>query len=301
MFKHILVPLDGSKLAEAAIPFAVEFCRKLDAQITLLHVIEKDAPSEVHGQRHLTNEPESCDYLGDISERYFGFCAKVEKHVHTEEVSEVAASIVDHSGELKPDLIILTAHGAGGLRDIIAGSIAQQVIAEGKVAVLLIKPVEDKFGEVPSFSNLLIPLDGEPAHEQSLKVAGDLAAKLTSRITLVRVVPTITTLSGEQAAVGTLLPGTTTAYLEIAEEDASEYLQGKIDNLRAKGLDCGAEILRGDVAQEIVTAAQRLKSDMIIMGTHGKAGLSAFWAGSVAPKIVNKTRLPILLVPVRRE
>ena len=49
MFKHILVPLDGSKLAEAAIPFAVEFCRKLDAQITLLHVIEKDAPSEVHG------------------------------------------------------------------------------------------------------------------------------------------------------------------------------------------------------------------------------------------------------------
>ena len=106
MFKHILVPLDGSQLAEAAIPFAVEFCRKLDAQITLLHVIEKDAPSEVHGQRHLTNEPESCDYLGDISERYFGFCAKVEKHVHTEEVSEVAASIVDHSGEFKPDLII---------------------------------------------------------------------------------------------------------------------------------------------------------------------------------------------------
>ena len=63
------------------------------------------------------------------------------------------------------------------------------------------------------------------------RLQDELAAKLTSRITLVRVVPTITTLSGEQAAVGTLLPGTTTAYLEIAEEDASEYLQEKIDTV----------------------------------------------------------------------
>jgi nucleotide-binding universal stress UspA family protein len=98
-----------------------------------------------------------------------------------------------------------------------------------------------------------------------------------------------------------LLPSTTSAYLDIAEEEASDYLQGKINSLKAKGLDCGAEILRGDIASEIVAAAQRLKSDMIILGTHGKAGLSAFWAGSVAPKIVSKTRLPILMVPVRRE
>ena len=175
MFKHILLPLDGSKLAEAAIPFAVEFCRKLDSQITLLHVIEKDAPTEVHGQRHLTGEAESCDYLDDIAEKHFSFCAKIKKHVHTEEVSEVAASIVDHSSELKPDLIILTAHGAGGLREIIAGSIAQQVIAAGKVAVLLIKPDESGTAKKLSFKKLLIPLDGEPTHEQSLKVGGELA------------------------------------------------------------------------------------------------------------------------------
>jgi len=301
MFKHILLPLDGSKLAESAIPFAIELCRKLDAQITLLHVIEKDAPAEIHGQRHLTNEAESCDYLGEIADKYFGFCAKVKKHVHTEEVSEVSASIVDHSSELKPDLIILTAHGAGGLRDIIAGSIAQQVIAAGKVAVLLVKPA-DPAGDTGSlFGNLLVPLDGEPAHEQALEVATDLAQKLTSSLTLVRVVPTITTLSGQHAAVGTLLPGTTNAYLEIAEEEASDYLQEKMESMCEIGLECEAEILRGDIAQEIVTAAQRWKADMVILGTHGKAGLSAFWAGSVAPKIVGKTRLPILLVPVRRE
>ena len=56
MFKHILLPLDGSQLAEAAIPFAVKLCQKLNSQITLLHVIEKDASPEVHGQRHLTTE-----------------------------------------------------------------------------------------------------------------------------------------------------------------------------------------------------------------------------------------------------
>jgi nucleotide-binding universal stress UspA family protein len=98
-----------------------------------------------------------------------------------------------------------------------------------------------------------------------------------------------------------LLPGTTDAILDIAEEEACDYLQEKIDLLREKGIDCSAETRRGDVSDEVVDVADQSKSDCIVLGTHGKAGLGAFWAGSVAPKIVSKTRLPILLVPVRRE
>ncbi len=55
MFKHILVPLDGSKLAEAALPAAVSLAETLHAPVTLLHVIEQDAPEEVHRDRHLTD------------------------------------------------------------------------------------------------------------------------------------------------------------------------------------------------------------------------------------------------------
>jgi len=301
MFKHILLPLDGSQLAEAAIPYAAELCRKTNAEITLLHVIEKDAPPQIHGQRHLTTEDESCNYLGEIAERFFGFCSKVNRHVHTEEVSLVAQSIVEHSGEYSPDLIILSAHGEGGLRDMVTGSIAQQVIAAGSVAVLLIKPDLQEQKMLPSFANIFVPLDGEPDHEFALELAGKLALELGSSLYLMRVVPTLSTLTGEHAAVGTLLPGTTDAYLEIAEEEACEYLQERLDAWRKNGVPCNAEVQRGDIAQEVVVAASRVQSDLIVLGTHGKAGLSAFWAGSMASKIASKTHLPILLVPVRRE
>ncbi|HCS40223.1 MAG: hypothetical protein CVU45_03975 [Chloroflexi bacterium HGW-Chloroflexi-7] len=61
-----------------------------------------------------------------------------------------------------------------------------------------------------------------------------------------------------------------------------------------------AEVHRGDPAQEVVKSANRSNADMIILGTHGKSGLNAFWSGSVAPKILARTKIPVLLYPVRR-
>lgn len=296
MFKHILLPLDGSRLAESAIPFVVELCEKLDCKVTLLHVIEKDASPEIHGQKHLTNEDEACNYLGDIAEQFLSFCGQVEKHVHNEEVSQVSQSIVQHSGEFAPDLIVLCAHGEGGLRDIVAGSIAQQVIANGEVPVLLIHP-EHPFTE---FKNLLVALDGEEDHDRALDLATQLAKQLNSDLRLVRIVPTYSTLAGENAALGSMLPATTIAYLDVMEEEAVDYLQGHLDKLCGQGINTEAEVQRGDPAQEVVKSANRSNVDMIILGTHGKSGLNAFWSGSVAPKILTKTKIPVLLYPVRR-
>ena len=133
MFKHLLVPLDGSKLAEAALPAAVLLSKALGATVTLLHIIEKDAPQEIHGDRHLTNNDDACRYLDDVAQKFFPPETQVDSHVHTEEVKDVARSIVDHSGEFAPDLIVLCAHGEGGWREVMVGSIAQQVIARGKL------------------------------------------------------------------------------------------------------------------------------------------------------------------------
>ncbi len=66
MFKHLLVPLDGSKLAESALPVAAWLAKTLKAPITLLHVIEQDAPEEVHRDRHLTNSDEAEAYLAKL-------------------------------------------------------------------------------------------------------------------------------------------------------------------------------------------------------------------------------------------
>jgi nucleotide-binding universal stress UspA family protein len=77
-------------------------------------------------------------------------------------------------------------------------------------------------------------------------------------------------------------------------------LEEKIASLKILGLTPTAEVRRGDPAQEVVKSAENQKADMIILGTHGKKGMDALWAGSVAPSIVARTRLPILLVPIRR-
>jgi nucleotide-binding universal stress UspA family protein len=301
MFKHILLPLDGSQLAEVAIPYTVELCKKLGSKVTLLHVIEKDAPVEIHGQHHLTDEAEAREYLNKIANTDFNFSNQIECHVHTEEVSQVSRSIVEHSSELAPDLIVLCAHGEGGLRDIVAGSIAQQVIANGVVPVLLIHPQTESQILFDGYKSFLVALDGEPDHDQSMEIAGQLAKQLDSKIRLIRVVPTYSTLSGEQAALGTMLPATTTVYLDLMEDEACEYLQKKLEFWRAKGLNCDAEVQRGDPAQEVVKSAINSNASVIVLGTHGKSGLDAFWSGSVAPKIVAKTLTPVLLYPVRRK
>ena len=298
MFEHILVPLDGSGLAEAPLLPAVVLSQSLGSQVTLLHIIEKNAPQAIHGQTHLTSEDDAHAYLRDVADRYFDPKIKTSIHVHTEEVSQVARSIVEHSEEFKPDLIILCAHGAGGLHNFVVGSIPQQVIAAGSVPVLLLQPEQDLDYQNIQFNRFLVALDGVPEHEYSLVVARELAHQTGAKLHLIRIVPTLSTLSGKDAASGTLLPATTNAMLEIAEEEACEYLEEKLQILLDQGVEATAEVERGDPAIEVVKSADDQKADLILLGTHGKKGMGALWAGSVAPQIVSRSRLPILLVPV---
>lgn len=301
MFKHLLVPLDGSILAEAALPLAAELSQKLGAEVTLLHVIEKNAPQEVHGQRHLTHEEDARAYLENVAASKFAPGTKISFHVHTDEVSRVAASIVEHSGEFAPDLIILSAHGEGGIHDFMVGSIPQQVIAGAPIPVLLLQPQENEVMEPHEIRKVVSALDGKADHDASLDVAAALSKALGADLHLVRVVPTLATLKAREAASGTLLPATTSAILEIEEESAVDYLDEKLNLLKTMGILASAEVERGDPAQEVVKSATNQKADMIVLGTHGKKGMDALWAGSVAPLIVNRTHLPILLVPVRRD
>ncbi|MEA5076972.1 MAG: universal stress protein [Anaerolineaceae bacterium] len=299
MFKHILLPLDGSQLAESALPVVAYLADKLKAQVTLLHIIEKNAPASIHGQRHLTNEDEACQYLQNIAEKAFPPHLEVYRHVHTEEVSKVSQSIVQHSDELDPDLIVMCAHGEGGLRDFVVGSIAQQVIASGTIPVLLLQPEKDA-AEFSSFERILVALDGNPEHEAGYALTTELAAELGAAVHLIQVVPTLSTLNARHSATGTLLPTTTAALLEIDEDNAREYLEEKITGLLKAGVNVSAEVERGDPARQVVQSADTQNSQLIVLGTHGKSGMKAFWAGSVAPRIVEQTHRPILLVPVER-
>jgi|YelNatPaOPRAMG01_1025707.scaffolds.fasta_scaffold00175_64 nucleotide-binding universal stress UspA family protein len=298
MFKHILVPLDGSNLAESALPAAVYMATMFSASVTLIHVIERNPPEEIHGNRHLSNPDEANAYLADVAQRSFPREVRTEWHVHTAEVSDVARSIAEHAGELSPDLIVMCTHGKSGVRGWIMGSIAQQVIALGKTPILLMQPGEDGGQAGFTCRQLLVPLDGKPDHEQSVPVAAEIARTCGASIHLLSVVPTLGTLSGESAATARLLPGATSAVLEMAEQTASQYLAGFLRQLLAQNLTVTSEISRGDPAPTIVKTAETIQADLIVLGTHGKSGAGAFWAGSVGPKIASLSHRPMLLVPV---
>jgi nucleotide-binding universal stress UspA family protein len=297
MFKHILVPLDGSKLAESALPVAASLAKSLKSPVTLLHVIEQDAPGEVHRDRHLTNSDEAEAYLAKIAKSGFPPNVSVDWHVHTAAVADVARSIVDHSAdEFQPDLILLCAHGNGGMHDLFFGNIAQQVAAASGTPVMLIKPMESLTPFI--IKRILVPLDNESVHDEAIPIAKQLAKAFKAQLDLLCVIPTLGTLSGEQAASGNLMPATTTAFLDISEDLAKEHFQAHLDEFRNMGLAATAEIARGDPAPVIAKTAETNEADLIVFGTHGRLGLDALWNRSVTAGVARRTQVPLLLVPL---
>jgi nucleotide-binding universal stress UspA family protein len=298
MFKHILVPVDGSIMAEAALPAAIFLAERLKARITLMHVMERNPPDKVHGQSHLKQPQEAERYLKELAMRSFPKRIQVDCHVHTNEVDDVAGSIVAHADELAHDLVIMCSHGRGAALHLFLGSIAQSVIAHGSRPVLITHP--DEQGRPPAFScrHILVPMDDDPEHAEALPVSKDLARACSATLHLATVIPDLATLSGDNAVASKMLPGTTSRLLELTTLDAEKYFQTLEDGLRQEGFEASAHVLRGDPASVIMEAAVRAQIDLIVLGTHGKTGMDAFWSGSVAHRICSQSRIPLLLIPV---
>ena len=299
MFKHLLVPLDGSRLSEAALPAAVYLARTLGARVTLFHVIERGAPQEIHGERHLTDPEEAGTYLAEVAARAFPAETPVERHVHIAEVDDVARSIAEHVGELGPDLIVMCTHGRGGLRGFMFGRIAQNVVKLGTTPVLLVPPVTTGASSTFACNRMLVALDGNPDHEEGLKVAASLAKIGGAELCLIMAVHTLKTLSGEQAAAAKLLPSATNALLDLAEQDAKKYLQSHVTSLQTAGYIVTADVRRGDPVIVILSSSKRTMADLIVLATHGKTGMDAFWSGSATPNVTSRSDIPLLLVPVQ--
>jgi nucleotide-binding universal stress UspA family protein len=291
-----LVPLDGSHLAESVLLAVEHLASRCQARVTLLHIMEQHAPTTIHGERHLTDAASAQTYLEEIAARLQSAGIAVATHVHPDKEDDVAQSIVQHAQEMRTDLVIMCTHGHGGLRDFLFGSIAQQALQRGMQSILLVLPKEDD--HVPPFalSRILVPLDGTAAHEPAVPAAITLARTFGAEIYLLLVIPTLATLSGEQAVSGLLLPATTRAVLDFAEQGAADYLEQIAGKSRAAGVRAKAEVLRGDAVPVVLGQAERLHVDLIVMASHGRAGLDAGLVGSVAPRITGRAGCPLLLL-----
>lgn len=294
MFKHLLVPLDGSRMAESALQPALYMARALGASVTILHVMEHDAPEEIHGEPHLTSLAAAYAYLEQLAARLPQDVA-VDVHAHPNPEDDVARSIGEHADELGVDLIVLCTHGKGSLRRWLFGTIAQQVIAQGRVPVMVVHPAN---AGAPAFacSRILVPLDGDPEHEAGFAAACEVARACGAALNLVVVIPTMETLPLKGTVTARLLPATTRAALDIAQEAAVNYLAGLAAAPAAAGLSAATFVRRGDPIATIAQEAEAHGANLIIMATHPKSHMDAFWSGSVAPQVMEKTRLPMVLV-----
>jgi nucleotide-binding universal stress UspA family protein len=295
--KNILVPLDGSKLSETVLPLAALLARQNQSKLILFHVIEQNPPDTVHGEHHLTNQQEASNYLDQISQS-LPTEVIVDRHVHSSAEKNVAVSIVEHSKQLGVDLIVMCAHGQSGLQKRIFGNIAQEVLTMGDVPVLLLSPEKELMAKSCKCQCILVPLDGDPDHEAGLDMAVELSQSCHASLHLVMVIHELSTLPGEQAASAMLLPSVASALLELSSEQGEMYLAELMGKLLDKNIPVTGEVQRGDPAKQIIRAAKEYQADMIVLGTHSKTAMAAFWSGSVTPKIATQTHLPLLLVPV---
>lgn len=301
MIQEILVPLDGSALAESVIPAAAALAKAFGARIKLLHIIEERPPDRIHGEPHLTDGDQAQAYLEEVARRPVFQGQAVEVHVHPTKQGDVAESVVDHAQEFGADLVVLSTHGKGGLRGFLFGRIALRALQRGSTPVLLMNPTTSAAAPAFTCRAILVPLDGTPAHEPALAVASTLGRAWKATLHLEIVVPTAKTLSGPEAATGVLMPLATRAILDMAERGAHEYVERLAQTLRADGISASSHVSRGEPAASLVEAAEKVGADLVVMASHAKGAMDAFWSGSLTPKVVEKLRRPILLVRAAAE
>lgn len=298
MYERLLVPLDGSRLAETVLPLVQTLASAWHSRVLLLHISERGAPSAVHGDRHLTTVDDAVPYLEGIAARLAEHGITTEIHAHPAPEGDVARSIAAHSVEECADLVILCTHGRGSVRDLLFGRIAQQTVQRGTIPVLLFRPHDA--ADAPAFTpqTILIPLDGTPEAEAALQPACVFGTAFGASLHLVMVVPTQDTVRGDRQAVTSLLPAATRATLDLAHRDALSYLSNLAESVQGEhpGMAVTTEVRRGDIPAALVDEAGEPGVGLIVIATHGRAGLQAVWAGSVTAQLLKRVHAPILLL-----
>jgi nucleotide-binding universal stress UspA family protein len=286
MYTKVLVPLDGSPLAEQILPYARVMADACGARIELLWVTHTD------GRPPFRLPQQGDEYLHQLALRYFPSSKGV---VYSEKLGDPAAVIIDTARQEPTRLIAMATHGTSGIRRWLLGSVASKVIQNAHNPLLLIRPVNgDSLKGPVSLKTIFVPLDGSLLAETVLPHVSTLAKKLKAEAHLLRVY----TVPVNAYAIGDGVIGRPTQQDRDEWRGVAEaYLQGKVDALRAEGLESGvATSVFGDPALEIIDIARKTPNNLIAMCTHGRSGLGRWLLGSVAEKVVQHSADPVLLI-----
>ena len=297
---RILVPLDGSPLAEQALRCAAMMARGIGAQLVLLSAVS--IPSHIHERLVAAGENpeallaqlanESSGYLRGLVEQLEGDGLRAEYVVEHGEPAEAFLGWADRSDI---DQIVMATHGYTGLKRWTHGSVAERVLQTADVPVLMVRVHEEEtakdWSEPMRCGRILVPLDGSPIAEQILPVASELARAVNAQLVLFQV--PIAHVAGAMTGEW-FMP--IQGVLATAEEDAKAYLAGVAQRLEGQQVSVATATTVGSVAECIVDYAEACDADLIAMCTHGRTGLARWALGSVADRVLRAGTTPILLV-----
>ena len=300
MIDHILVPLDGSDVAERILPHIAFLAKGLACPVTLLHIVDSAIFSHVpetvlDAQVALLIEQEKAE-----AQKYLRHQQQWLEQRGVVAASETvtgppAATIAAVANARAASLIAMSTHGRSGIDRLFPGSVAGNVLQTATSPLLLYHPREYPADTEAQLEHIILPLDGSPFSEEAVPVAIDIAKRLSVPVTVIRALPTSALAFSDPFAMGA---GDYAAMiLEGITDTATAYLKDKVAELRSAGVKASHTLLlQGDVAGQIIDLVARTRSPLTVMSTHGRSGVGRLLLGSVADRVVRTSRTPVLLV-----
>jgi nucleotide-binding universal stress UspA family protein len=286
MIERIVVPLDGSLAAEAILPQVRRVLHRSDSEIILVQAVPvpmvEDAIVLAEAQIGAARE-----YLLGQVERLAKQGVRVK---HVLRVGAPVGVILEVVESEKATMIALATHGATGLKRFLLGSIAEDVIRNSPVPVLLVRPfwsydlVPPGNPELRPIRKLLLPVDGSGLAREALPGILEYAALFDAQIVLLRI------LVGADRR-------TVEAPEKLLAEQELEELAGAIEK---KGVETIRLLGTGAPVDRILKTIREQGIDLVAMATHGRAGLSRVTSGSVTEEVLRKAEVPLLVTRIAK-
>jgi len=288
MLRTLLVPLDGSVLAERALPYASRLARAAGARLllmraTLAHPVEGIEEADARAAMVERAEIE----LGSVAERLRHEGLIVEPAVY---YAEAAEAILKAARERQADLIVMSTLGRTGLGRWIYGSVANRVLQRAEVPLVLVPASCERAWAAEGPRRILVPLDGSPLAEEALAPAQALAELGHADLLLARVVEPLAPIEPHGGYLPPLHPD------ESELDAARQYLESVASPLRFGGRTVTVHVVQGSPAAQISAVARERQVDLIAMATHGRGGVARLVMGSVAAEVLRQASGPLLVV-----
>jgi len=289
MISRIVVPLDGSPVAEQVLPYVTQIAAVTGAKVLLMTSITPVTLWEP-GRLFKAEDDVATAYLESQRGRLSQHGVDASIYV---DVGRPASRIVKFAADQGADLIAMTTHGRSGIPRVWLGSISTGVLHQSHLPLLLVRPPEDPDAHVASpIRRIYIPDDGSELAAATRPFICDFARAIGAPVVLHRVIELFSPL---------MLPSVQAAggydhLFEAVRAAAVDTLAQEAESFENAGVETQVMVTKGSVPDELLRAADEVDASLIALSTHGLSGAGRLVLGSASDAVVRRANVPCLVV-----